>query len=101
LVQWAELFEFSCVCDSSERAGNRLIQTSERKISQENDWMIGGGSGQGFEHGPALGEYAAKLILDRFVVHDFQHLNGLLAQTGGKTVALEFEDGTVIYLPLP
>jgi sarcosine oxidase len=29
----------------------------------ENMWLIGGGSGHGFKHGPAVGEYAAKLML--------------------------------------
>jgi sarcosine oxidase len=27
-----------------------------------NVWLVGGGSGHGFKHGPAVGEYAAKLI---------------------------------------
>jgi glycine/D-amino acid oxidase-like deaminating enzyme len=27
-----------------------------------NVWLIGGGSGHGFKHGPALGEYAAARI---------------------------------------
>ena len=29
----------------------------------ENVWLVGGGSGHGFKHGPAVGEYAAKMIL--------------------------------------
>jgi sarcosine oxidase len=28
----------------------------------ENVWLSGGGSGHGFKHGPAVGEYAAKMI---------------------------------------
>src|ERR1051325_114223 len=28
----------------------------------ENVWLVGGGSGHGFKHGPAVGEYAASLI---------------------------------------
>lgn len=31
----------------------------------ENVWLVGGGSGHGFKHGPALGEYAADRILER------------------------------------
>ncbi|MGB7081461.1 MAG: FAD-dependent oxidoreductase, partial [Candidatus Acidiferrales bacterium] len=27
-------------------------------------WIVGGGSGHGFKHGPALGEYVARLILE-------------------------------------
>jgi glycine/D-amino acid oxidase-like deaminating enzyme len=30
-----------------------------------NVWLVGGGSGHGFKHGPAVGEYAAARILDR------------------------------------
>jgi glycine/D-amino acid oxidase-like deaminating enzyme len=30
----------------------------------ENVWLVGGGSGHGFKHGPAVGEYAAKVILE-------------------------------------
>lgn len=30
--------------------------------SSDNTWIIGGGSGHGFKHGPAIGEYAAKRI---------------------------------------
>ncbi len=28
----------------------------------ENVWLVGGGSGHGFKHGPAIGEYVAKVI---------------------------------------
>ncbi|MEM7372456.1 MAG: FAD-dependent oxidoreductase [Bacteroidota bacterium] len=31
--------------------------------SSENTFIVGGGSGHGFKHGPAIGEYAAKRIL--------------------------------------
>jgi sarcosine oxidase len=30
----------------------------------ENVWLVGGGSGHGFKHGPAVGEYVAGRILD-------------------------------------
>jgi len=29
----------------------------------ENVWIVGGGSGHGFKHGPAVGEYAARMVL--------------------------------------
>jgi glycine/D-amino acid oxidase-like deaminating enzyme len=28
----------------------------------ENAWLVGGGSGHGFKHGPAVGEHVAALI---------------------------------------
>ncbi len=35
----------------------------DRHPGFENVWLIGGGSGHGFKHGPAVGEYAANLML--------------------------------------
>jgi glycine/D-amino acid oxidase-like deaminating enzyme len=29
----------------------------------ENVWIVGGGSGHGFKHGPVVGEYVARMIL--------------------------------------
>ncbi len=29
----------------------------------ENVWIVGGGSGHGFKHGPVVGEYAARMVL--------------------------------------
>jgi len=29
---------------------------------KENEWILGGGSGHGFKHGPALAEYAARIV---------------------------------------
>ncbi|MGB7025057.1 MAG: FAD-dependent oxidoreductase [Candidatus Acidiferrales bacterium] len=36
----------------------------DRHPNFENVWLVGGGSGHGFKHGPALGEYVAKLVLE-------------------------------------
>jgi monomeric sarcosine oxidase len=35
----------------------------DRHPSHENVWIVGGGSGHGFKHGPAVGEYASAQIL--------------------------------------
>lgn len=35
--------------------------TTERVL---NVWLVGGGSGHGFKHGPALGEYVASKIVE-------------------------------------
>lgn len=37
----------------------------DRHPDFENVWLVGGGSGHGFKHGPALGEYVASQLLDR------------------------------------
>lgn len=36
----------------------------DRHPHLENVWLVGGGSGHGFKHGPALGEYVTTLILN-------------------------------------
>jgi sarcosine oxidase len=35
----------------------------DRHPQLENVWLVGGGSGHGFKHGPALGEHIAKCVL--------------------------------------
>jgi monomeric sarcosine oxidase len=36
----------------------------DRHPEMENVWFVGGGSGHGFKHGPAVGDYVAGLLLD-------------------------------------
>jgi glycine/D-amino acid oxidase-like deaminating enzyme len=36
----------------------------DRHPERDNVWLVGGGSGHGFKHGPALGEYVAARIAD-------------------------------------
>jgi monomeric sarcosine oxidase len=40
--------------------GDLLI---DRHPDYDNVWVVGGGSGHGFKHGPAVGEHAANLVL--------------------------------------
>ena len=35
----------------------------DRHPDHENVWIVGGGSGHGFKHGPAVGELAARMVL--------------------------------------
>src|SRR5271163_4340664 len=37
----------------------------DRHPQMENVWFVGGGSGHGFKHGPAVGEYVSRQILDK------------------------------------
>jgi monomeric sarcosine oxidase len=39
----------------------------DRHPGIENVWFVGGGSGHGFKHGPAVGEYVTGRLLDRAV----------------------------------
>src|SRR5467141_3293238 len=42
----------------------------DRHPAMENVWFVGGGSGHGFKHGPALGEYVAGQLLDGAAAED-------------------------------
>jgi len=49
------------VCQYEQTPDNHFI--IDRLPTNENVWLIGGGSGHGFKHGPAIGEMMADLIL--------------------------------------
>jgi monomeric sarcosine oxidase len=50
------------VCQYENTPDNNFIV--DRHPSRENIWIVGGGSGHGFKHGPAVGEMVAKAVLD-------------------------------------
>jgi len=50
------------VCQYEQTADSNFIM--DRHPRMENVWLLGGGSGHGFKHGPALGERMAALILE-------------------------------------
>ena len=51
----------SRVCQyENTSTGDFLI---DRAPEWDNVWLVGGGSGHGFKHGPAVGEEAARLVL--------------------------------------
>jgi len=49
------------VCQYEQTADGDFV--IDRHPTHENMWLIGGGSGHGFKHGPALGEMVAKLVM--------------------------------------
>jgi glycine/D-amino acid oxidase-like deaminating enzyme len=49
------------VCQYEQTPDSHFI--IDRQPANENVWIIGGGSGHGFKHGPAIGEMMAELIL--------------------------------------
>jgi sarcosine oxidase len=51
----------SRVCQYENTSDNNFI--IDRHPKSANVWIVGGGSGHGFKHGPALGEMVAKLVL--------------------------------------
>jgi glycine/D-amino acid oxidase-like deaminating enzyme len=49
------------VCQYEQTPDSHFI--IDRHPAMENVWLLGGGSGHGFKHGPAVGEMMAELIL--------------------------------------
>jgi glycine/D-amino acid oxidase-like deaminating enzyme len=52
----------SRVCQYENSPDNNFI--IDRHPGRENVWLLGGGSGHGFKHGPALGEMVSGLVVD-------------------------------------
>jgi glycine/D-amino acid oxidase-like deaminating enzyme len=51
----------SRVCQYENTANGDFLV--DRHPGMENVWLLGGGSGHGFKHGPAVGEYASRRVL--------------------------------------
>jgi glycine/D-amino acid oxidase-like deaminating enzyme len=51
------------VCQYEQTPDSNFIV--DRHPRMENVWLLGGGSGHGFKHGPALGEMMAEVVLER------------------------------------
>jgi glycine/D-amino acid oxidase-like deaminating enzyme len=49
------------VCQYEQTPDSHFIL--DRHPENENVWLLGGGSGHGFKHGPAIGEMMANLVL--------------------------------------
>jgi glycine/D-amino acid oxidase-like deaminating enzyme len=49
------------VCQYEQTPDSHFI--IDRHPTNENIWLLGGGSGHGFKHGPAIGEMMAELVL--------------------------------------
>jgi glycine/D-amino acid oxidase-like deaminating enzyme len=49
------------VCQYEQTPDSNFIL--DRHPVATNAWIVGGGSGHGFKHGPAIGEMVAELIL--------------------------------------
>jgi glycine/D-amino acid oxidase-like deaminating enzyme len=60
-LKGAPLLE-SRVCQYENSPDNNFIV--DRHPQHQNLWLLGGGSGHGFKHGPALGEMVAGLVMD-------------------------------------
>lgn len=63
------------VCQYENTPDGRFI--IDRHPRAENMWLVGGGSGHGFKHGPAVGERVAGLVLGEKSVDHFFALSRL------------------------
>jgi sarcosine oxidase len=60
------------VCQYEDTADHNFI--IDRHPGSANVWIVGGGSGHGFKHGPALGEMVANLVLKDETAHPLYRL---------------------------
>lgn len=73
-MQGAPLLE-ARVCQYENSPDDHFIL--DRLPQAANVWLLGGGSGHGFKHGPALGELAAAVVLEERPVEAFFSLSRL------------------------
>ena len=94
-LKGAPLLE-SRVCQYENTPDFRFV--IDRHPVAENVWLVGGGSGHGFKHGPAVGERVADLVLGGAPVDPFFALSRLetnapLTSQGGSLVSVETSGG--------
>ena len=53
----------------------------DRHPALENVWLVGGGSGHGYKHGPVVGEYVARRVIGQDKEPELAAVFGLKAQT--------------------
>jgi len=61
------------VCQYEQTPDSHFIM--DRHPAHERVWLLGGGSGHGFKHGPAVGEMMAELILEDHAPQPFWRLD--------------------------
>ncbi len=61
------------VCQYEETPDENFI--IDRHPAAANAWLLGGGSGHGYKHGPAVGELTAQLVLGRKPLDPFHSLS--------------------------
>ena len=60
----------------------------DRHPEHESWWLLGGGSGHGFKHGPALAEYVADCLEGRAEPEPFHALGPRSGDAGLRTAAV-------------
>lgn len=59
----------SRVCQYEQTPDEHFI--IDRHPAAENAWLVGGGSGHGYKHGPAVGELVAQMVLGKKAIDPF------------------------------
>ena len=72
------------VCQYENTPDNNFI--IDRHPSAENVWIVGGGSGHGFKHGPAVGEMVAGLVLEDGLPEQIFRLNRFGVSARGEKI---------------
>jgi glycine/D-amino acid oxidase-like deaminating enzyme len=67
------------VCQYENTPDNDFIL--DRHPNYDNVWIAGGGSGHGFKHGPAIGEYVSALVVGRGELREEFRLNRFTGQS--------------------
>ncbi len=75
------------VCQYSLTVDTHFIV--DRHPLHESWWLIGGGSGHGFKHGPALGEYVADCIEGKRTRESFHALGERTGDAGLRTASVD------------
>ena len=70
----------SRVCQYENSPDQHFI--ADRHPEQKNVWIVGGGSGHGFKHGPAMGEYVASVVLEQQKPNPFFQLSRFMKEMG-------------------
>jgi sarcosine oxidase len=78
----------SSVCQYDLTADTHFLVA--RHPERSSWWLVGGGSGHGFKHGPALGEYVADCVEGRREPEPFHGLGPRSGQAGLRTATVEF-----------
>jgi len=66
-IQGAPIVETRVCQYENTSSGDFLI---DRHPDLPNVWLVGGGSGHGFKHGPALGEHVSELVLGQGIAEE-------------------------------
>jgi sarcosine oxidase len=69
------------VCQYENTSDHNFIV--DRHAANTNVWIVGGGSGHGFKHGPALGEMVSRLVLKDETAEPLYHLERFSSQKTG------------------